>query len=126
MYQITMHHIYMYSKELLKGTLKPIILKLLAEKGKMYGYEIAQYVKEISEGKILLKEGSLYPTLHSLKSDGLLETESISFGKRTRKYYTLTEKGNAKVVELVNELKDFMRTINVILTPKKHLETCIA
>lgn len=120
-----MHHNSMYSKELLKGTLKPIILKLLSEKGRMYGYEIAQHVKEISKGKILLKEGSLYPTLHSLKSDGLLETESVSLGKRTRKYYTLTEKGNARVVELVNELKDFMSTINLILTPKQHLEACI-
>lgn len=44
----------MYSKELLKGTISAIILKLLAEQPRMYGYEIFNRVKELSEGKILL------------------------------------------------------------------------
>jgi len=44
----------MYSKELLKGTLSVIILKLLAERGKMYGYQITQLVKQLSDDKILL------------------------------------------------------------------------
>lgn len=48
----------MYSKELLKGNISVIILKLLAENDKMYGYQIAQKVKELSENKILIKEGS--------------------------------------------------------------------
>jgi hypothetical protein len=47
----------MYSKELLKGTLSAILLKLLAENGRMYGYEISQKVKEITDGKIQLKDG---------------------------------------------------------------------
>jgi DNA-binding PadR family transcriptional regulator len=45
----------MYSKELLKGTLSTILLTLLDEKGRMYGYEITQAVKERTDGKILLK-----------------------------------------------------------------------
>ena len=51
----------MNSKELLKGTLTVIILKLLSERDRMYGYEMYQQVKELSDGKILLKDGSLYP-----------------------------------------------------------------
>ena len=107
----------MYSKELLKGTLKPIILNLLTEK-EMYGYEITQEVKRRSEGKILLKEGSLYPTLHSLKKDGLLETKSIMVENRTRKYYSLTPKGNVYVQEVVKEVFDFMKTITLVINPQ--------
>ncbi|MEQ8808995.1 MAG: helix-turn-helix transcriptional regulator, partial [Imperialibacter sp.] len=76
----------MYSKELLKGTLQTIVLKLLAENGRMYGYEITQKVKEQTEGKIQLTEGALYPALHKLEAEGLLVTETINIGKRIRKY----------------------------------------
>lgn len=107
----------MYSKELLKGTLSTIILKLLAERGKMYGYEIAQQVKELSQEKILIKEGSLYPALHKLKADGLVQTESEMVENRVRKYYSLTQKGNATSREKVSELFDFIETLKIILNP---------
>lgn len=109
----------MYSKELLKGTLKPIILRLLQENGKMYGYEIAQKVKALSEEKILLKEGSLYPSLHSMTREGLLETESVEIGNRTRRYYQLTQKGQAKVPALIQEVREFMDSLKLVL----HLES---
>jgi len=116
----------MYSGELLKGTLKPIILKLLSEQGKMYGYQIARRVKEISEGKILLREGSLYPSLHSLKNEGLLETETVMLGKRSRKYYSLTPAGKQRLPAMLQELNDFLHTLQHLLTPKTHSEICIA
>ncbi|MEM6348420.1 MAG: PadR family transcriptional regulator [Bacteroidota bacterium] len=108
----------MYSKELLKGTLKPIILSLLQEHGRMYGYEIAQKVKALSGEKILIKEGSLYPSLHSLLKEGLLETESVKIGNRTRKYYSLTETGQAKVPAMIQEVKDFMASLQLVLKLK--------
>ena len=106
----------MYSKELLKGTLLAIVLKLLAENGKMYGYQITQKVKELSDDKILLKEGSLYPALHKLKEDGLIEAETQNIGKRVRHYYFLTEQGVQVKNEKEAELKDFISTINKIIT----------
>ncbi|MDR2009747.1 MAG: PadR family transcriptional regulator [Bacteroidales bacterium] len=106
----------MYSKELLKGTLLAIILKLLAENGKMYGYQIAQMVKQLSDNKILLKEGSLYPALHKLKDSGLISVETENIGKRVRHYYTLTSEGNKVKIEKEEELKDFINTINKIIT----------
>lgn len=106
----------MYSKELLKGTLSAIILKLLAEKGKMYGYQITQHVKMLSDNKILLKEGSLYPALHKLREDGLLKIETENIGKRIRHYYSLTTIGLKAKEEKVAELNDFLITINKIIT----------
>ena len=114
-HHILMYICAMYSKELLKGTLDVIILKLLAEHDKMYGYEICQKVKDISDGKILIKDGSLYPTLHKLLKDGILTTEEVKIGKRVRKYYALTSKGKGERKIVMKELADFMETLNKIV-----------
>jgi DNA-binding PadR family transcriptional regulator len=108
----------MYSKNLIKGTLQTIILKQLEENGRMYGYEITQKVKEISEGKIEITEGALYPTLHKLEADDMVTTEKEFIGKRIRKYYTLTKTGSTVTAEKSTELIDFIATISSILQPK--------
>lgn len=108
----------MYSKELLKGTLSAIILKLLSEQVRMYGYEMSLRVKELSEGKILLKDGSLYPALQKMTRDGLLSFREESVGGRVRKYYYLTKKGHEEKIAYVKELKDFMVTLNKIVFPE--------
>jgi PadR family transcriptional regulator, regulatory protein PadR len=105
----------MYSSELIKGTLKTIVLNLLKEQGKMYGYEITQRVKELTDGKIQITEGALYPTLHSLENSGELATETEYMGKRIRKYYTLTKQGHVTVTQKVNEFSDFIDTMKFLL-----------
>jgi len=108
----------MNQTELLKGTLGTIILRLLEDKGRMYGYEITQLVKELSGDRILVKEGSLYPALHKLEADGLVTAEEVYIGKRVRKYYTLTKPGKNAANESVNELLDFLKTIHTLITAK--------
>ena len=108
----------MHSPELLKGTLQTIVLKVLKDHGRMYGYEITQRVKELSEGTILLTEGALYPTLHKLEAEGLLNTEVVNIGKRVRKYYSLTAEGKALVRDRVAEFIDFIKTMSAVLQVK--------
>jgi len=108
----------MYSNELLKGTLKTIILKLLSENGRMYGYEITQRVRELSGEEIRLTEGALYPMLHKLEAEGLLSTEKVNYGKRVRKYYTLTSQGNISTHAKLEEFNNFVKTMQLILKPK--------
>lgn len=105
----------MHSPELLKGTLQTIILKVLKDHGKMYGYEITQRVKDLSENRILLTEGALYPTLHKLEAEGLLKTEVVNIGKRIRKYYTLTTEGRSIAKDRVYEFMDFIKTMSAVL-----------
>ena len=105
----------MYTSELIKGTLKTIILNLLKERGKMYGYEITQTVKEMTDGKIKITEGALYPTLHSLEKNGDIGFEKEYIGKRVRKYYTLTEQGQKTALVKVNEFADFIETMKYLL-----------
>ena len=107
----------MYSTELLKGTLQTIILKVLGDHKKMYGYEITQKVKELSQDKIQLTEGSLYPTLHKLEAEGLLVTEVVFIGKRKRKYYSLTNTGVSMMQQKVQEFTSFFETVGTILNP---------
>lgn len=105
----------MYSSELIKGTLKTIILKLLKENKRMYGYEITQKVKDLTGNKIQLTEGALYPSLHALEAEGILTTETEFIGKRVRKYYTLSEEGKIRSDEKINEFADFMNTMKALL-----------
>ena len=105
----------MHSPELLKGTLQTIILKVLKDHGKMYGYEITQRVKELSEDRILLTEGALYPALHKLESENILKTETVMIGKRVRKYYTLTPEGRSLAKERVSDFVDFIKTMSNVL-----------
>ena len=111
----------MYSSELLKGTLKTIVLNLLKEQGKMYGYEITQRVKELTNDKIQITEGALYPTLHALEKSGELDTEKVYLGKRVRKYYTITKQGKVNAKERVNEFADFIKTMEFLLDLKPKL-----
>ena len=107
-----------YSSELIKGTLKTIVMKLLADHKKMYGYEITQKVKELKLDKIQITEGALYTKLHSLESEGLVTTETEFIGKRVRKYYRLSPSGKNKTKEKISEISDFMETMKFFLDIK--------
>ena len=108
----------MLSQELLKGTLQTIILKVLKDEGKMYGYELTQRVRDLSDGRILLTEGALYPALHKLEAEGILKTESVAIGKRIRKYYALTTDGRVLARNRVTEFIDFVNTMSNVLQIK--------
>jgi PadR family transcriptional regulator PadR len=80
-------------QKILAGTLGTLILKILADHGQMYGYQIITHIKEQTIGEILVTEGAVYPTMHRLESAGYLETERRMISGRTRKYYRLTDRG---------------------------------
>lgn len=105
------------SNEYVRGTLKTIVLNLLSENGRMYGYEITQQVKERTCGEITLTFGALYPVLHKLEQEGLLLTESEAVDGRMRKYYTLTTQGAEIARAKTNDLERFMEAIKLLLSP---------
>ena len=113
---------YIYSmkqnSQLFKGSLTTIILKLLNEQERMYGYEITKKVKDLSEGDLQLTEGALYPALHKLEADGLVQVSIEHIGNRQRKYYSLTKNGKKEVVTKLRELKDFFQQMQLVLDLK--------
>lgn len=114
-YRIVIYICCMIAKELFKGTIRTIVLQLLAEHSKMYGYELMQTIEKKSNGKIKLTFGSLYPILHKLESEGLIFSESENIGKRIRKNYILTENGVKEKESKVLEIKEFIKTLNQLL-----------
>jgi PadR family transcriptional regulator len=83
--------------ELVQGTLDMLILKTLT-RGAMHGYAIAQSIQLISEDVLRVEEGSLYPALHRLELDGLLDSEwGQSANNRRAKYYRLTARGRKQL-----------------------------
>ncbi len=107
----------MVSTNLLKGSLQTIVLKLLKENGRMYGYEITKKVEELTAGKVILTYGALYPVLHKLEAEGSVVTESENHKNRTRIYYSLTRAGQSIMKEKMKEMKEFLDAISQILNP---------
>lgn len=105
----------MHKTEMLKGSTSLILLSLLSEK-EMYGYEITEKVKEISEGYLSYKEGTLYPALKRLEMKGLVESywQKSSDGPR-RKYYRLTRTGKKVLGDQKREWNMFQKVMHRIV-----------
>lgn len=81
------------NKELLKGSTVILFLTLLAREP-MYGYQMLSAIDRSSDGVFRFKEGTLYPILHALESEGYVDSYwREGQGERKRKYYTLTVSG---------------------------------
>jgi PadR family transcriptional regulator, regulatory protein PadR len=88
----------MISKNLTAASTKPIILSILKQ-GSSYGYLIIKKIKEISGGKMEYSDGMLYPVLHRLEKEGLIESKwTMNEESRPRKYYEITEAGKQALV----------------------------
>jgi DNA-binding PadR family transcriptional regulator len=111
----------MIPSDLIKGSLKTIVLKLLKEEGPMHGYAITRKVEELTAGKMKLTYGALYPVLHKLEKDGSLVTASENFNNRIRIYYALTPKGHIIVVERIKELNEFIESLQRIVDTESGL-----
>jgi PadR family transcriptional regulator PadR len=108
----------MSSTHLLKGSLQVIILRLLETNGRMYGYEITKTVKEMSKGEFQITEGALYPALHKLEAEGLVETTIELVDGRARKYYSLSKQGQTEAKTKLSDVFEFWRNLQLVLNPK--------
>lgn len=87
------------NKDLIAASSTPIVLAILAE-GDSYGYAILQRVREVSGGRMTWTDGMLYPVLHRLERQGLVEARwELAESGRRRKYYRITPEGRAHLAE---------------------------
>jgi DNA-binding PadR family transcriptional regulator len=76
---------------------KPLILTIL-KRGESYGYQIIQDVKEFSGGSLEWSDGMLYPVLHKMEKDGMIQSRwEVSDEGRRRKYYSITDAGRKEL-----------------------------
>jgi transcriptional regulator len=100
--------------EALKGHLDSLILAVVAV-GPAHGYAIIERLKERSRGTFTLPEGTVYPALHRLERDGLLESEWSDASGRRRRVYRLTRRGRRRLDERRDEWRAFARAVEAVL-----------
>jgi PadR family transcriptional regulator PadR len=97
-----------------KGTLPTLILDALVNEPS-HGYRIAQRIKERSEGVLDFREGTLYPALHKLENDGLVESSEGVENGRPRRCYRITKSGRAVLAKDRAEWRQLSRAMMLIL-----------
>lgn len=106
------------NSQLFRGALTTVVLKLLSDNERMYGYEITRKVKETTAGKVQLTEGALYPALHKLEAEGLIESVIEQVDNRPRKYYHLTRTGKKQVTAKLADFTGFVKDLQQLLNLK--------
>lgn len=106
----------MSERELLKGSTDSLFLALLSERP-MYGYEILREVERRSGGYFSMKEGTLYPALHRLERDGLIEgLWRTAPGGQYRRYYAISTHGVQHLKQRRVEWVNFSRAVNMVIS----------
>ncbi len=101
--------------ELLQGTLDLLILKA-ASLGPLHGYGILLRIQQISQSRLQIQQGSLYPALYRLEHQGLIASEwGESENKRKAKYYRLTAAGRRRLKEETAYWRRFSEAIGFVL-----------
>lgn len=111
----------MISKELAAASTVPLVLSVLKE-GENYGYGLIQRVLELSKGQIEWSEGMLYPVLHWMEKEGLIEAEwrQADTGRK-RKYYSLREEGTSALQSEQQQWMTVHKTLMTLWKPQPHL-----
>jgi PadR family transcriptional regulator PadR len=97
--------------EALKGHLDLLLLAILAE-GPAHGYAVIEALRSRSNGMFDLPEGTIYPALHRLENQGLLQSAWSEDGPRRKRIYQLTPKGQQALASRQDEWKQFSKAVN--------------
>ena len=100
---------------LLRGTLDVLILKAVTW-GPRHGYAIAEWIKTITDGDVLVEEGPLYTALHRLERNRWLAADwGLSDNNRKAKFYSLTREGRAQLRAEVSSWERYARALGKAL-----------
>ena len=104
-------------QQLRKGSTPLLILAVLSG-GRMYGYQIMRELESRSDGYFSMTAALLYPALHQLEEDGLVESEwEEGPGRRRRKYYTITHSGLQELAKCQADWETFFQSLTRTLQP---------
>lgn len=107
----------MTSRALIAASAKPVVLSLLL-RGESYGYEILERVRRLTGGRLDWSSAMLYPVLHRLEKDGLIQSEwKLSEEGRMRKYYLLTNRGREELAAEKEDWKAISASLTALWNP---------
>lgn len=102
-------------RSLIAGSTTLLVLSLLKD-GEKYGYQMISELDRRSENVFSLREGTLYPLLHTLEKEGLIISSlKVAESGRERKYYSLTKKGAVRLSEKAQEWRTFSRAVDSVV-----------
>jgi len=109
-----------YDTELVRGNTDCLLLFLIREENRIYGYKLIKEVRKRSGGYFQFKEGTVYPALHRLENEGLIQGEwtKLSNGQE-RCYYSITKEGVEVLKEKIAIWRGFTAAMNLIFEPRE-------
>ncbi len=102
----------MHQDEIPPGTLYLLILTALARGGELHGYEIANWIEQVSDEVLQVEEGSLYPALQRMLIKGWVTAKwGVTAGNRRARYYRLSALGRKQLQVEVSQFERVMQAI---------------
>jgi PadR family transcriptional regulator PadR len=112
-----------YEAELLRGNTDLLLLFLINETRSAYGYQLIKEVAKRSEGYFRFREGTVYPALHRLENEGLIQGEWQELPNgQVRRYYRVTEKGEQVLIEKMSAWQVFTTAVNLVFKQTKAVD----
>jgi PadR family transcriptional regulator, regulatory protein PadR len=100
----------------LQGSLDLLVLKTLAQRGKLHGYGIVQHIQIASEELLQVEEGSIYPALHRMEQSGWIDSEwAMTETNRKAKYYKLTPTGRKQLKDAEESFEVLVKGVRAML-----------
>ena len=104
------------AKNDLQGSLDLLVLKTLAQRGKLHGYGIVLHIQRASDDLLQVEEGSLYPALHRMEQSGWISSEwALTETNRKAKYYRLTAMGRKQLEEAEESFEQLVKGVRAML-----------
>ena len=109
-----------YDSDLLRGNTDALLLALIHEHGRTYGYRLIKDIEVRSKGFFRFREGTVYPALRKLENVGLIRGEWTKLpGGQERRYYVITDGGRAHLDERLKMWRSFAVAVDLVLRPRE-------
>jgi transcriptional regulator len=103
------------TQDFLQGTLDLLILRTLRQ-GPLHGWGVSLRILEVSQQTLQIQQGSLYPALHRLEDQGLIQSEwGTSENNRRAKFYSLTRDGHRRLADDMASWQRFAAAVQLVL-----------
>ncbi len=109
----------------LNGVPELLILSLLSRRP-MYGYQLVQAIHASTNGTLEFGEGCIYPVLHRLEAEGLLDSKRETVAGRSRVIYRVTAKGAKQLASSVTTWQQIVQAVNLALHGGEHGQPALA
>ena len=100
-----------FTAELRKREVLPLLVLHFIQNGPSYGNQLMERISSVTEGVLSVNPNTMYPLLRQLESKGLIEGRWEHPERRSRRYYSLTEEGEAELDRLVREVRPFLESV---------------